>query len=697
MFNRWFHRARLHVPERGQERKVGWLELFYDLIYVATIIQMGDALSHDVSFPGCVKFAGLFVPIWLTWTAFTFYSNRFVIDDFAHRALVFLQMFAIGGMAVSVADVWHGDISVFVPCYVFARLVIVGLYHRAWRHVEEARDLTRRYWIGYLVGAVVWACSLLVPSPWFVLVWGLGVAVDLSVPLSSKARELASRFPPDVLHASERYGLLTIIVLGESFVKVLTAVADKGLGPDIALMGSIGLAITCSLWWVYFDDVAGSRIRRTRIAPFAWVYAHLPLTIGVTGVGVAIKKLALMDPMEHPHADYAWLMCGMLALVLLSVGMIDSVTERRQAELSDTLRVRIRLGSAFGILLIGAVAPTMPGWMFAALAAGVMVAQVFLDLSFSPMFHDHMEAEEEDHAMFDRVGDVPEAAPARRELGVNDAVRKGAPTELRRDLYFHLMEASWTQLSAWVVGIYLVVNVGFACLFLLEPWGVNGMSANSFVEAFSFSVQTMATIGFGAMYPDSSYAHGLVAVESLVGLLGVAMVTGLMFAKAARPTPSVLYSSFPVVTTRHGKPTLSFRVGNARGNDIVDATMKVVALKAEVTPEGENMRRLYDLKLLRDNQPLFSLSWSLMHEIDEDSPLFGLDPDNPGDTFLVLVAIVTGHDATYGQTIHARHLYQPHDLRIGHRYVDIVSTLEDGRLMVDYTKFHLTEPDPNSD
>jgi hypothetical protein len=159
--------------------------------------------------------------------------------------------------------------------------------------------------------------------------------------------------------------------------------------------------------------LAGSHIKRTPIAAFGWVYAHLPLTLGVTGTGVAIKKLALMDPMEHPHQDYAWLVCGMLALVLLSVGMIDSVTERRQAELPDKLRVRIRLGSAAGMLLLGAVASTMPGWMFGMAAAGVMIAQVFLDLSFSPMFHGEDEAEEEDHAMFARVGELVAEEPER--------------------------------------------------------------------------------------------------------------------------------------------------------------------------------------------------------------------------------------------------------------------------------------------
>ncbi len=695
MQSRWFHRATLHVPEHGHEKKVAWLELFYDLIYVAAIIQLGDALSHHVDWAGALGFIALFIPIWQTWTGFTFYSNRFVIDDFAHRALVFAQMFAIGGMAVSVGRVIEGDIQVFIGCYVVARLVLVALYWRAWKHVEEAKDLTHRFWVGYLIGATVWFSSLFVPAPWWVFVWAVAIAVDAWVPLNHKARELASRFPPDVLHASERYGLLTIIVLGESFVKVLSALSAKGLNPDTALMGALGLAITCSLWWIYFDDVAGSRIKKTRIAAFAWVYAHLPLTIAVTGSGVAIKKLALLDPHYAPKDKYAWLICGFLAMTLFAVAMIDSVTERRQAELSDKTRVRIRLGSAAAVLLIGAVAGTMPGWLFAGLVASAMVAQVFLDLSFSPIFHDEEEAHGEDHAMFTRSGGLPVATqPARpKRPDVKDAIRKGAPSELRRDLYFHLMEASWSQLFGWVVGLFLFTNIFFAALYMLDPDGVAGLSAQAFIDAFSFSVQTLATIGYGVMHPTSDYANGVVAVESLAGLLGVALVTGLVFAKAARPSPSVLYCRHPVMTTRHGKQTLMFRVGNARGNDVVDATMKVVVLKDEVSPEGHRMRRLYDLSLVRDNQPLFALSWTLMHEIDEDSPFHGITPENFEDFFMVMVCIITGHDATYGQTIHARHMYEPYEFRLNHRLADVISTLEDGRLMVDYTKFHDTEPD----
>jgi low temperature requirement protein LtrA len=695
MENRWFHRVRLHSPKHGHERKVGWLELFYDLVYVATLIQLGDALSHHVDVKGALTFAALFLPIWFTWTGYTFFSNRFVVDDFSHRALTFLQMAFIGGMAVTVGEVFEGDTKSFFLCYAGARAVLAILYARAWRQVPETGPFVGRFAIGFAVGTVLWAASAFVPLPWAFALWILAMGIDLSVPLSRRARELTSRFPPDVLHMSERYGLLTIIVLGESFVKVLSYVADKGVTPDRVTMAVLALAVTVSLWWIYFDDVAGSRIKRLRLAPFIWIYSHLPMTLAVTAVGVAIKKAAAMDPHVPGGDPYRWLLCGMLGLTLLSVGVIDAVTERRQSELSDRARVRVRLFSGAVILLLAPAGAYMDAWVFVAMVSSVCLLQVFLDLAMSPLAADPEAAHEEDPAMVEtatqRQARLEAEAAKPKRPSLEDAVRKGAPSELRRDLYFHLMQASWTQVFVWVVVAYLAANVVFASLYLLDPAGVTGLGpAQSFLHAFSFSVQTISTIGYGAMSPLSDYAHGLVAAEALVGLLGVALVTGMVFAKASRPQSSVLFSNKVIIARYHGVPTLMLRVGNARGNDVVEASMRLSVLMNEVSPEGDRMRRLYDVKLVREVQPLFALSWMIFHTIDEDSPFYGVEEHGLPENFSGMVAILTGHDGTYGQTIHARNFYFAEDVAVGRRYVDIASTLPDGRVQIDYTVFHDT-------
>lgn len=701
MHNRWFHRPRLHSPAPGNARRVEWLELFYDLIYVAAIIQLGNGLSDHPGFDGMLVFAGLFVPIWSAWTAFTFFSNRFIVDDFVHRLLVFGQMFAIGAMGVAVGDVFEGRPQNFAIAYGAVRLLLAGLYLRTWLHAEGGKHLARRNALGFGLGALLWCGSVLAPEPWIYILWGIALVIDFAVPLNRRSRMLSLRFPPDVLHMSERYGLLTIIVLGESFVKVLSQGAADGFSAAFAGMGALALLITFSLWWIYFDDVAGSRIKKGELTPFVWIYTHLPLTLGVTAVGVAIKKAALMDPALPGGAKYRWLLCGTLALVLLCVALIDHITERRVSEVDDRHRVVTRVASAGAVLLLAAVGGFMSAAVFVGLVTVLCVAQVVIDLLMAPMADPH-EAHHESPRLFDDAHDDVEPSPPsldragfRRVRDPSEFIRKGTPSELRADLYFHLMEGTWRQLFALVLGAYLFINVVFAALYLLDDaGGVAGMAQPSFSQAFFFSVQTISTIGYGVMAPASAYANTLMTIEAVLGMLFVALTTGLVFAKAARPRSSTLFSRRVCIQQYEGKPTLIFRVGNARGNEVVEASMRVVALKEQVSPEGVRMRRLADLKLVRDNSPLFVLSWSVMHVIDENSPLWGIPPEGLDDALVGMTASMTGYDATYAQTTHARYIYHPGDFRWGHRFVDVIEMDAHNRMTIDYRKFHDTVADP---
>lgn len=702
MQNRWFHIPRLHVPRHGHERKVGWLELFYDLIYVAAIIQLGNALSHHVSISGFLAFFGLFIPIWWAWTGFTFYNNRFVVDDFLHRCLVFVQMFGIGGMAVSVGDVLDGGTEGFAIFYALVRFVLVAMYARVWAQHKETRDMTGRMSIGMLVGAALWLSSVLVEGPWVFAFWGLALLADGISTLGPGARRIAAKYPPDVMHFTERYGLLTIIVLGETFVKVLSAVADERAAPvagathDFLFMGVLGVLITVSMWWIYFDDVAGSRIRHSKLAPYVWVYSHLPLTVAVTAVGVAVKKATIsMDPGLPAPDKYRWLLCGTIALALVSVALIDMVTERRQAELSDKARVNMRLFSALLVLGVGLVGGFVPAAAFLAMATGTMLLQVFFDLFMAPEL-DAEAAHHEDPALktAPEQPDPPTPDGRARRWDVADAIRKGAPSEFRRDLYFMFMERSWWTLGVALVVVYVLLNGIFAGLYLLDPGGQTGVEPGSLLQSFWFSVHTFTTIGYGTMAPDSDYSQFLMSIQALLGIVGVAIVTGLVFAKASRPHASLLFSRFPVINNRNGKPTLCFRVGNARGNDIVEATIRVTVLKNEISPEGHSLRRLHDLKLQRMRQPIFALSWTVLHVIDEDSPLYGVTEENIHDRIFTMVATLVGHDATYAQTVHSRTLYYPEFIRFNERYVDIIGSHEDGRLTIDYGHFHDTETMP---
>jgi inward rectifier potassium channel len=267
------------------------------------------------------------------------------------------------------------------------------------------------------------------------------------------------------------------------------------------------------------------------------------------------------------------------------------------------------------------------------------------------------------------------------------------PTPLS-DLYYQLMRGSWWLLMAALAIVYLAVNSVFAMLYALDPRGFSGVDELGFRDAFSFSVQTFATIGYGSIAPKSVYANTLVTVEALMGLMFTAIATGLVFAKFSRPRARVLYSRTMVVTTRHGKPCLQFRVVNERGNDLVEAAMRLTLVKTETTREGPRMRRLYDLRLERSNSPLFALSWVVMHVIDEESPLFGETEQSLADDEVLFIAMLTGIDGTLSQTVYTRHLYEFHDIRWGHRFVDVVQVRPDDHgLIIDVRKFHDVELD----
>ena len=687
MRSRWFHAPALH---QGHGKRVSWLELFYDLIFVASIIQLGDFLSASVTLQSFGLFLLHFTPLWLAWTGFTVYANRFDVDDFLHRTLVLVQMFAVGTMAIFSHDAMNGSPAGFAVAFAVAQAVISGLYLRAWIQVPEARPYARFWGLVFAVGAVSFALSALLPSPWTYILWGVGLLGVLAAPWSPQSQALTDRYPIDMHHLSERYGLLTIIVLGESFVKVLSYLTAESHGdPGYLAKGFFNLAITCCLWWVYFDDVAGSHVKKGRGSFLVWLMGHLPLTAAITAVGVAVKKAIKFDLHEIPDEKYRWLLAGSLALGLLSVAIVDSVTERRNNQLSDAQRVLVRTASAGAVLLLGQIGGTMTSATFLACLSAIMVVQVLFDMMMAPLEENAEGPQAVGIAELHERGEgLNSGAPAPR-LDVGNTVRKGTPGELRRDLYLFFLEGSWLRMLLSFTFLYLSLNAVFAGLYLLDPGSIAENPDNQFGRAFFFSVQTFSTIGYGSMSPQTDWADLLVTIESAVGLLFVAMATGVMLAKASRPRTSVLFSRVMVLNQRDGEEVLTFRVANALGNELADAQITATALIDEVTAEGEHMRRLLDLQLVRSRTPLFVISWTVMHIVDQESPLYGHLLDG---TMGPVIVTLTGHDGTYGQTNYARHMYSPGDLRVGERFVDVISRLPDGRLLLDLDLFHDTKP-----
>ncbi|MCO4763717.1 MAG: hypothetical protein KC502_19550 [Myxococcales bacterium] len=285
--------------------------------------------------------------------------------------------------------------------------------------------------------------------------------------------------------------------------------------------------------------------------------------------------------------------------------------------------------------------------------------------------------------------------PPPKNVRFGKVQRLGARQRWTSDLYVRLIDGSWWGVIGTLSMAWLMCNIMFAALYLAGGDCISGAAPGDFGDAFNFSVQTLSTIGFGGMAPKTPWANGLVTIEALVGLLIAAMATGLIFAKFSRPRANTLFSSVAVINRWQGQPCLMFRVANRRGNDVVEASMRVAVLKNEVTAEGHQMRRLHDLKLMRSNSPVFTLSWTIIHLIDEDSPLWGLSAATVAADSSTLIVTLTGFDGTYMQTIHARHTYYCDQLRWGHRFVDVIG-FEDGAPVLDFTAFHHTVLDDDA-
>jgi inward rectifier potassium channel len=270
--------------------------------------------------------------------------------------------------------------------------------------------------------------------------------------------------------------------------------------------------------------------------------------------------------------------------------------------------------------------------------------------------------------------------------------RVGIRGAILRDLYHFLIARTWGHLLGLIAIVYVIANVVFALLYEIGGDSVVGARPGNFGDYFFFSVQTMATIGYGTMAPRTLYAHLLVTAEAFVGTLFVAVVTGLVFAKFSRPTARVLFSESCVLVERDGVQMLMFRMANERANQIVEAQLRCVLTRNELTSDGERIRRVHDLELVRERNLVFVLSWTAMHMVTADSPLYGMSDEDLKQTQSFVVCSLTGRDETFAQTVHARHAYTADEIVRGKRFADILFARPDGSRYVDYSKFHELVP-----
>ena len=256
------------------------------------------------------------------------------------------------------------------------------------------------------------------------------------------------------------------------------------------------------------------------------------------------------------------------------------------------------------------------------------------------------------------------------------------------DIYHRILALPLQMVLLLMAATFVVLNLMFAGLFMLAPGGVGNLKAGDFWNAFFFSVQTFGTIGYGYMFPRSFAADLIVTGETFIGLVYVAIFTGLVFARVSKPTARVSFSEVAVIHAFDGVPTLMFRAANRRSNQILEAEVTVSLARDTHTLEGHSIRRFQELRITRSRSPLFAYSWTVMHPIDEASPLYGQDRAALRRDRAELIVVLSGLDDRYAQRVHARHAYSADDLVWDKRLADVITLRPDGRRSIDYRRFH---------
>jgi low temperature requirement protein LtrA len=377
----WLQPPRLRIGEENEAepRHATWLELFYDLVFVVAVSQLAHNLSKNVTPTGFLSFVALFIPVWWAWIGTTFYANRFDSDSIARRLLMGLQMLAVAALAVNV-HYGLGETSVgFALSYAAARGVLVLEYLWAGWHIRAARGLTTHYATGFTIAACLWLISAFVPIPFRFVIWALGLAIDFATPLTAQQHQ--RQLLPHFEHLPERFGLFTIIVLGEAIIAVVNGVAEVKWNGMSALAAVFGFGIAFCLWWIYFENVGGSALRAAgdsgRIQVFQiWLYIHLPLVVGLAATGVGVEHLILSAANRALPDNERWLICGSLALCFLSLAILH----RTGIIFYCKARTKHRLGAVAVLIALAIAGKTLLPIVVIAIVAFVCAIQVFLDI-----------------------------------------------------------------------------------------------------------------------------------------------------------------------------------------------------------------------------------------------------------------------------------------------------------------------------
>ncbi len=366
---------RTAAQEEGH-RQATWLELFYDLVFVVAVGQLGHRLGSHHDAAGVWTFIGLFIPLWWTWASFTFYADRYDTDDLGQRVLAVVQMVSITLMAASIGA--EDSLTSFAVAFVLAWLVLLAMYWRAYRHVEVSRELVGGYLQGFATGLAFWIVSIWVPGPTKYVLWAIGLAIQLYTPY--RVREIQKKVPLSVSHLPERFGLFTILVLGESLVAIVGALSHGHWEFALTVGGILGVLVASAIWWLYFDNQEGRVVRRREgqlkaWQPTVWIYSHLPLVIAITSMGIGLEFIVA----QETDSGGRWLMGAGVAAAFFAMALLAFATDRGHDDL-DKKQAYSRLASGVAVLLLTAVSSGWAANVFLGALLVVAGAQIVYDL-----------------------------------------------------------------------------------------------------------------------------------------------------------------------------------------------------------------------------------------------------------------------------------------------------------------------------
>ncbi len=301
------------AEEGGELRHTTWMEAFYDLVFVVTVAALGKRLYNDDSPAGILRFAGLFVPVWWAWVGHTIYAARFDTDDLVHRLATAAMMLAAAGMAVQIPSALEEGSAGFAAAYVGARVILILLYFGARYTVPEAREVASLYITGFGLGAGLWAVSIFVPPPARYALWVAGLAVDFATPWVGRWQGILRRFPLSTSHLPERFGLFTIIVLGETILGVVGGMSQVRWQAASVATAALAFAIAVCIWWIYFTFVEEAPFICNLGSGQPYIYSHLPIVVAVVIIGVGMRH-AIVEATQ-PTLDAE-------ALRLISLGVV---------------------------------------------------------------------------------------------------------------------------------------------------------------------------------------------------------------------------------------------------------------------------------------------------------------------------------------------------------------------------------------